>query len=81
MWWVIAGLVSVASLAGFVAAARLMEPACCRHARHQRPLPVNRGPAARESMRAIQNSNAATYQRYNRSADSSSRLGDRGCVT
>ena len=33
--WIIASLVSVASLAGLVAAARLIEPECCKNQRRQ----------------------------------------------
>jgi len=35
MWWVVASLISVVSVAAIVAAARLIEPACCKDHRHQ----------------------------------------------
>jgi len=34
MWWVVASLISVVSVAAIVAAARLIEPACCKDHRH-----------------------------------------------
>ena len=35
MGWVVASVISVVSVAAIVAAARLIEPACCKDHRHQ----------------------------------------------
>jgi len=35
MWWVVGSLISVVSVAAIVAAARLIEPACCKDHQHQ----------------------------------------------
>jgi hypothetical protein len=79
MWWVIASLVSVASLAGLVAAARLMEPTCCRDPRHQQPFGMRLRKARRVRYK---------IQMPRHTKDTTDRQvlpraweGDRGCVT